>query len=265
MMIGIGVASLNMADQISDDTTRRIHDLTGLFHKGRLVGSLEELVELLSNPAIDEKSRGITVLTAYSTLCRKLGLDDRAGAIEANLQKLLNGKVDPDPCGIEKAKVAMQNLANQVRQEVTDAITTLTEPEKISVANSQETLRKGRIGSLLKELDINIMARGGAHDRVDPGLVKHFDEKIELIFRSLAQYGIKANTLAEAQQQFQQQLGGEEGETVQDKIRREILGRRRFGAGLEADRVALVKEFPEQEAFINAEYRKEQANLRRSM
>ena len=44
-----------------------------------------------------------------------------------------------------------------------------------------------------------------------------------------------------------------------------VVHRNVFARLTEADREALVKEFPDQAAFINAEYRKEQINLRRSM
>jgi hypothetical protein len=163
---------------------------------------------------------------------------------------------------MEAVKAEAHALVKKLRQEVVDD---MIAPIIVEFTERAKDVRQVRIEQLLEELDINVMAIAAAHKTFNLELVKHLEERVEFNFKGLAQYGIIAKTFAEAKEQYAQRFGGVKGETVQDKIRREINARRRLGAELEADRARLVKEFPDQEAFINNEYRKEQGNLRKTL
>ena len=253
-----------MTDQEHDDIAKKVHAVTQLFHNGRLVGSLEAIIGLMEEPAIDDRARCWAVAALCAATFRKVkGLEDQATTFNETLADHFRKGLEPNPAELLAIKTGLQALCTKMRQDVEEDVQEIF--TLLSPMLSPGDARRTRIEYLLKELDSNIMARTRALNPFNPELMKYFDEQITILFQSLAQYGIKANTVAEAQQQFEHQFGGQKGETIEEKIRRGIKERRRMGAGLEADRAALVKEFPDQEAFINAEYRKEQANLRRSM
>ena len=235
-----------------------------IFHKGRLVGSCETLLDLMESTVIDENARGAALLAGFVSLCRKIKIpEDKAGVFDEFVQAANKGALSPDLAMIKEAKERLQELVKKLREQVvdtTDAI--LSELVKFPESRDPDQVR---IENILKELDTNVLSIAIAHKQFNPDLVKHFEEQVELNLKSLVHYGIRAKTLAEAKEQYEQRFGGAQGQTVQDKIRQKIKERRRFGAELEADRAALVKEFPDQAAFINNEYRKEQGNLRKTL
>jgi hypothetical protein len=235
---------------------------TACFFDGRLVGALDVLEDLLVEPGTDKRTQLLIFAKIFQRIAASRDeLKDLHRVMSLVLDALKPGgdsKFDFENFSIEAT------MAPPIRELRTKIIETLMEKTLKPIAEREPREIRGlRIESILKELDIDIMARAAAHKDPDPQMRQYFEGRIDVHLRNLAQYGINAKTFAEAQQQYEQQYGG--GGDVQDRIRSKIKERRRLGALLEADRAALVKEFPDQEAFINAEYRKEQVTLRRSM
>jgi hypothetical protein len=231
-----------------------------LYNLGRVVGYLGSILQLMDIPG----ARGLAFVLWVEWLAIAEEVDGDAKAAAATISEKL-AALEELPNVPADVIAPLKEVCQKYKDEFATKAATLMVKRRCDDPTDPDMFNRGRIEILLKDLDVSIRARLALQEKGSNVETMDLSKKIiEEQFSALMQYGIAAKTLTEAQELYRKQFDRKQGAST-DRIRQEIMNRRRFGAGLEADRAALIKEFPDQEAFINAEYRKEHMNLRKTV
>jgi hypothetical protein len=166
--------------------------------------------------------------------------------------------VDLDPVLFK----AVREYCAKTQQHDIDYFVTVYAKRKSSDPTDPETFNKVRVELILKDLDVTNRATLFASERVDFETVKKLEEKMAVQFKALAQYGIEAKTLADAQRQYREQYVETKGKGVEERIQEEIARQVTMNVELEALKARLCKQYPEHADFISREIRKEQSRRR---
>ena len=234
-----------------------------IFHAGRTVGYFDAVIEFLDSGTV----LGHRVAMALFARCAAKGyvvekeLRDLADAIQdLPLGEALDRvkDVDLDPVLFK----AVREYCAKTQQHDIDYFVTVYVKRKSSDPTDPETFNKVRVELILKDLDVTNRATLFASERVDFETVKKLEEKMAVQFKALAQYGIEAKTLADAQRQYREQYVETKGKGVEERIQEEIARQVTMNVELEALKARLCKQYPEHADFISREIRKEQSRRR---
>ena len=215
----------------------------------RSAGTYDAIIRLLASSRLDPATRYLAAVTI-------LVEDDHEEEFKAAQSAVREMEPPAVQEWIDKTILPYYRDERQKAQE--KSLKGFEEPDP---ACDPEAYRKFRIQPLLRRL----AAWQNAVEYFRPKQpVEHLEAGIKSMFSGLAQYGINATTLAEAQEQYLHQFREEEtDQTVDERIRQGIQHGVRTRVELEALRAELMKEFgPDHHDFISREIRKEQSRTR---